>query len=85
MLSGDKSSTVGDDYEVALWVTGDTPSGPSVTNGVWHTISSDQVWTLTNSTNGTTLSCSGTIEIRQENATSNTSGQQTASFSSQVL
>jgi len=76
LLSGDKGTAVGDDYEAFLSGSGNTPSGPALDE--WHTISSDLVWVLQGSS---TLTFTGTLQIRQRTDTTN---NDSASFSLQI-
>ena len=71
VASGDKTSTLGDDYEVELSKTSGTltSSGPAV--DTWHTISTDRIWTWS-STAPFEVTWNGTIEVREIANTSNT-------------
>ena len=71
VASGDKTSTIGDDYEVKLTKTSGglaSPSGPTL--ATWHTINIDRLWTWIYG-GGSPAFWNGTLEIREIANTSN--------------
>lgn len=69
LLSGDKSSTIGDLYEVRITKTGGGLTLAGITNGAWTALSTTSRTVNTGSTVPNTWT--GTIEIRETLVTSN--------------